>query len=289
MRIAHRALNVGARDDRRLAARIAVHAIRSLHAELVLYPKPGLVSTRDSGAHTDMNAATFIRSMASLRGYFVDVANAGARGAAFDELRDLGKLAERRMLNATGGVNTHRGAIFALGLLAAAAGAVAGNGGRPTDERLRDVLGTWRRDLVAFDIDHAEPASHGRCAAVRYGAAGARGEAVDAYPRVFEIGLPALRFAMARTDVRSAQCHAFFALLARVEDTNVLYRGGDGALAFMQGQANAFLATGSVFASDWLQRAEALHRRFFALRISPGGCADLFSACWFVHQLQSDA
>lgn len=265
-------------------------AIRSLHAELVLHPKPGLVSPRDNGSHTDMDASTFMRSMASLRGYFVAIASAGTQGAAFRELRSLGAEAEERMLLATGGVNTHRGAIFALGLLAAAAGSVLAEGSEATDARLRDVLGRWRPDLLAFAIDPAAPPSHGRSVAGRFGAKGARGEAIGGFPSVFDTGLPALRFALSRTsDVAAAQVHALFTLLARVEDTNVIYRGGPDALAFLQREALAFLTAGSVFAADWCDRAERLQRECRARRISPGGCADLFSACWFVHLLQADA
>ena len=80
-----------------IARRIATCAIRSLHAELRLYPKPGLVSLHDSGAHADMNAGTFLRSMFALRRYFHDIAKAGYRGVAFSELRRLGMAAETRM------------------------------------------------------------------------------------------------------------------------------------------------------------------------------------------------
>lgn len=109
-------------DVLRGAHHIARLAVRSLYQELALYPKPGLVSFLDNGAHRDMNAATFMRSLFSLRGYFVATAAAGMRDAEFNELQQLGLAAESRMLLATRGINTHRGAIFTLGMLAAAAG-----------------------------------------------------------------------------------------------------------------------------------------------------------------------
>ena len=86
--------------------------MRSLYQELALYPKPGLVSFRDSGAHRDMNVATFMRSLFSLRGYAAAITAAGIREAKFDELQRLGLAAESRVLSATRGINTHRGAIF---------------------------------------------------------------------------------------------------------------------------------------------------------------------------------
>src|SRR6478736_3489767 len=96
-------------------------AIRALHTELLLYPKPGLVSAIDNGAHDDMDAGTFLRSIFALRHYFKAIASAGAAGSPFPILQHLGIEAEQRMLRATGGVNTHRGGIFCMGLLAAAA------------------------------------------------------------------------------------------------------------------------------------------------------------------------
>lgn len=269
---------------------IARFAVRSLYAELVLYPKPGLVSRRDNGAHRDMNAASFLRSLFALRHYFADIAAAGTRAARLPEMRRLGMIAEARMLAATGGVNTHRGAIFTLGLLSAAAG-FAGAVGRPcTDGNLREIVaGLWRRDLLAVPTAGTRVPSHGQQVAARYGLSGARGEAIRGFPAVFGIALPALRDALATgMDSERAQLHAFFTLLTAVADTNVVYRGGSVALDRLQRGAAEFIAGGSVFAAGWRQRAEALHRRCSRQGISPGGCADLLAAAWFVHQLQTD-
>ena len=108
------------------AAIIGRAAVRALYTELALSPKPGLVSPLDSGAHDDMDMTTFMRSLFALRGYFCAIAAAGAAGADFTDLQALGMRAERRMLEATRGINTHRGAIFSLGLLAGAAGWLQG-------------------------------------------------------------------------------------------------------------------------------------------------------------------
>jgi len=273
-----------------VARRIAVCAIRSLHAELALYPKPGLVSLRDRGAHTDMDAATFLRSMTALRRYFADIATAGADGAAFAELRSLGVAAELRMLAATGGVNTHRGAIFTLGLFAAAAGVVLVRNHAPADAQFVRVIGGWRTALTAFPIDAQAAVSHGRVVARGHGTGGARAEAASGFPAVFRVGLPALRLALrCGADVEAAKLHALFALLAHVADTNLLYRGGRDGLAYVRCHAQAFLRDGGVFGHGWRERAEALHRCCTVRRLSPGGSADLWSACWFVHQLQRHA
>jgi triphosphoribosyl-dephospho-CoA synthase len=123
-------------------------ATLALHDELALAPKPGLVTPTDTGSHTDMDARTFMRSLSALRGYFVRIAALGAEGAPFQDLQRCGIDAEARMLAATGGINTHRGAIFMLGLLCAAAGAAAVDGQSLNPTLLRDTLSTrWGHAL----------------------------------------------------------------------------------------------------------------------------------------------
>ena len=270
------------------ARRIGRLAARSLWHELVLYPKPGLVSLRDRGAHNDMDAAVFVRSLFALRPWFVELACAGARRAQFGELRSLGIRAERVMLAATLGANTHRGAIFTLGLLAAAAGSLSARCLFPTDDGLRSTLvAHWGADL-AIEWRTADAPSHGSMMAARYGAGGARGQAIRGFPAVFDVALPALRNAVARgAGPQRARLAAFFALLESVEDTNVLYRGGRAGLAFVREEARDFARSGGPFARDAYARADALHRTFIDRRLSPGGCADLLAAALFVDAIQT--
>ena len=106
-----------------LADRIGATAAQALRLELETWPKPGLVSLVDTGSHDDMDAATFHRSIAVLEPFLAELGAAGAMAARMPVLRRVGLAAEAAMLAATGGINTHRGAIFGLGLLCAAGGA----------------------------------------------------------------------------------------------------------------------------------------------------------------------
>ena len=266
---------------------IARHAIGSLWDELALHPKPGLVSLRDAGAHDDMNASTFIASLFALSRHFDALAAAGAARAPFATLREIGIRAEADMLAATGGINTHRGAIFALGLLCAAAGRAAAINEAPTDAMLRRILRSEWCDAIAAAGAAVPPFSHGASAAWRHGVAGARGEACAAFPAVFEVALPALRRALARgRDARLARLSALFALLESVADTNVLHRGGSAGLALVQRRAREFRSHGDVYAGDAIPRALAAHREFVDRGLSPGGTADLLAASMLVHRLQ---
>ncbi len=274
--------------DRAVAAMLARHAVRSLHAELVLHPKPGLVSLHDNGSHHDMDASTFVRSLFSLRRYYGDIALAGMQQAGFARLRELGIDAERRMLAATSQVNTHRGAIFALGLLAAAAGHLWQQRQPASDGAWRQVLTErWARALLVMPA--AAVPTHGMQAAARFRAGGARQQAAQGFPAVFELALPALRDAQARgAAVQHARLHAFFCILAELEDTNLLHRGGADGLVWMRAQARGFLDAGSIWAADWQAHAQALHHATCARRLSPGGSADLLAAACLVHAWQTD-
>ena len=268
---------------------IALAAVRSLYDELSLYPKPGLVSLVDNGSHRDMDAGTFMRSLFALRRYFFRIAAAGVAGAPFTELKQLGIAAERRMLAATGGVNTHRGAIFSLGLLCAAAGRCKALGLPSTPDAVRATL---QREWGAALAAHADAggASHGLAMAARHGAGGAREEAALGLPSVFGVALPALQQAHAQTGCwERARIEALFALMAHASDTNVYYRGGAAGAALVRMLARRFIARGGVHRADWLRYATACHRIFTRRRLSPGGAADLLAAACLLHRLDLHA
>jgi len=272
------------RDPSAGAVAIARHAVASLHAELVLAPKPGLVCPGDRGSHDDMDASTMLRSLFALRHGFVAMAAAAARGTGFATLQSIGIEAERAMRRATGGVNTHRGAIFNLGLLVAATASCEADGLPVTPTSLRETLrARWGRSLRVRPVVEG---SHGLAMAARYDAGGARREAADGFPSVFGIVLPALQAARAAGhDERAARLHALMTGIATVEDTNLLYRGGRDGLLFAQGLARDFLDGGGVARPDRDATLRITGRAFVARRLSPGGSADLLAAALFVDRV----
>ncbi|MFV3074975.1 triphosphoribosyl-dephospho-CoA synthase MdcB [Niveispirillum fermenti] len=261
------------------AGQIGRAAVRALHAELVLAPKPGLVSPLDNGSHADMDMATFLRSLSALRPYFRAIAAAGGDDAPFGDLAALGRDAERDMLAATGGVNTHRGAIFCIGLLAAASGLRRARGLRRS---LGDIVRErWGRAILA--AGEGAPPSHGSRVAARHGARGARGQAAAGFPILYRQVLPALTDGLAATgSADAAGVQALFTAMTYLEDTNLLHRGGPAGLSFVQGEAGRFLDRGGVLREDWRDQALALHRRCVARWLSPGGSADMLAAVWFL-------
>jgi triphosphoribosyl-dephospho-CoA synthase len=237
-----------------------------------------------------MDAAMVQDSAESLRPFFAELARVGQDGADMGRLRTIGLRAEAAMLAVTGGINTHRGAIFGLGLLCAAAGEVAeisADGAAVAPVRLGEVvIRRWAAEIRRGPIPLF---SHGAAALRRYGAGGARAEAAGGFRSVYEVGWPALRQGrlLQPDDADAPPVQACFALIAAVCDTNLLHRGGADGMRYAAEAATSFLSQGGVGAPDWRARAAAIHAAFVARRLSPGGCADLLAMTLFVDALET--
>jgi triphosphoribosyl-dephospho-CoA synthase len=281
--LALRALSPLPRERIRAATPQAIGraATLALYDELALAPKPGLVTLTDRGSHTDMDHNTFMRSLFALRSYFVRIATLGGQGASFVSLQQCGIEAETRMLAATDGINTHRGAIFTLGLLCAAAGAAAAEPRPLNAELLRaTLLARWGRDLQERSL---RPSTlKGGIAARRYGLRSAAAEAAAGFPVLFDTALPAMRAAMARgLDPRQVRIDTLFAVIEVLDDSNLAHRGGIEGLRFAQQAAREFLAAGGSARPGGIAVAHAIGESFVRRRLSPGGAADtLAAACW---------
>jgi triphosphoribosyl-dephospho-CoA synthase len=262
-----------------MAHEIGWLAADCLRREIWTYPKPGLVSHIDQGAHPDMDCALLEASAETLRPYFQQLADAGGGNAGMNVLRRIGVAAEAGMLRCTAGVNTHRGAIFGLGLLCAAAGLRHASGLEMSLGQI--VTARWGADIAAGPRIQA---SHGTIVQQRYGAGGARAEAAGGFPALYAVALPALRQGrgLAPMDEQAARVHCCMALIASVDDTNLLHRGGPAGLAFAQASARRFLAAGGVGQPGWRAQAQAMHGTFIARNLSPGGCADLLGMALFL-------
>ena len=264
-------------------ARLGRLAIASLHAELACAPKPGLVTPFSAGSHADMDAGTFLRSLFALRHYYRQIACAGAQDAPFETFRTLGIAAEAAMLRATSGVNTHRGAIFSLGLLvAAAARARAHSGTALVAEQVCLRVKDWADDLIQAPLNAGSP---GQRARAQHRVAGVREQAAAGFPLLREVAVPVLRGALSAGLPREAAlCHTLMQLVAQVDDLNLLHRGGTAGLAWAKAEASAFLHAGGAHSTDGRHRLARIDAGFIARRLSPGGSADLLACAWFLLQ-----
>ncbi|MFM0336927.1 triphosphoribosyl-dephospho-CoA synthase [Paraburkholderia fungorum] len=271
-----------------LADRLGEHVVAALIEEVTLAPKPGLVDIRSRGAHHDLDWNLMCTSAYVLGPTFAEMARAGFETSPLLTLRErigaIGRVGEVRMLDATHGVNTHRGAIWALGLLVTAAAR------EPQDLSPAGIAS--RAGSIARLPDRLAPAltgHKGEQARLDYNVGGARGQAQAGFPHVVDVALPELSRSRLRGDTETAaRLNALLAVMASLDDTCVLARGGRSALARTQDGARRVLEHGGAAALAGRRHLKTLDRCLVELHVSPGGAADLLAAALFVDRLQHE-
>ncbi|MHC8384938.1 triphosphoribosyl-dephospho-CoA synthase [Pseudomonas sp. LB3P14] len=270
-----------------LAERLADLAVDALIDEADLSPKPALVDRRGNGAHTDLHLGLMHASALSLWPAFKEMAQAAIEfGEVGLPLREaiglMGREGEQTMLATTGGVNTHRGAIWALGLLVAAVAL------EPESTAAGSIALRAARLALLDDRYAPRPLSHGAQVAQRYGVRGAREEAQLGFPAVIQRALPHLkRSRVAGHGEQNARLDALLAIMTQLADTCVLYRAGEQGLQTMQLGAQAVLDAGGSASLTGRRRLHELDQQLIALNASPGGAADLLAACLFIDRIES--
>ena len=262
------------------ASLLADAAKSALLAEVRATPKPGLVDRDNNGSHTDMNLLLFEKSAAALYGSFMECAQSGAESAAdipalASRLRTIGIAAEQRMYQATGGINTHKGAIFSIGILCCAAAM-----GFASFQELQANCGTLAEELLQKDTAWQ---THGLKARESCGTGGIRKEALSGFDSAFSTGLPALEEALAAgRSENDALVYALLSIMAATEDSNLVHRGGAEGMDFAQKAAKRLTAEGPQNLD--LEAVKMLDGEFIKRNLSPGGTADMlaFSAMLYM-------
>ena len=283
------------KEKRQATNAIGELAVTALRLEASLPLKPGLVSPRERGAHHDMDYGLMLRSAEALQPCFSACATAGYEfqennredlASLMDRLRPIGLDGERAMYAATGGVNTHKGAIFCLGIASAAIGHLAGRQNFAIGTGLFVPLRSIMRSIAkGIGHDRAEAPSSGTAGMRLYsqlGVRGARGQAEDAYPIVFSGMLPLLE---RRSPRWPALTNALLTSIASLDDTCILSRGGSRGLAFMQENARNILWMGGVEQKEGYAALKTFASEATKRGLSPGGSADMLALSIFLHSL----
>ena len=268
------------------AQAIAATMRDALITEATLTPKAGLVDAAHNGGHHDMNLALFLRSADAIAPYLGDCAATGmtfaghpASPALLAAIRPIGLAAEAAMRAATGGVNTHKGAIFAFGLTAAALG-------KRLAEQHAATLADVQADVRALcaeilaELRQGDCDSAGKRGYARHGISGARGEAASGFATVSAHALPLYQQELAADgNERRALLAALVALYAANDDSTTLARVGLDGLRAHQHWARTLLADRATLADEArLSDAIAAYaRNCAAKRLSAGGSADLLA------------
>lgn len=268
-------------------------AYRALLVEVNLTPKPGLVDRHNNGAHRDMNLGHFYRSARAIGIWLPRFIRQG-RDDAFRpaaeqllRLRPLGLACENHMFQATGGVNTHKGSVFSLGLLCAAFGRCDQQQRHIDAKTLCAEVATMCDGLVARELQqHNALQTAGQRLFAEHGLSGARGEAESGFERVINGALPLYRQRLnAGCDEQTALMDSLLWLMAHNDDTNVASRGGIEGLHWLQQRAAGLLAQGGALGAQGIQRLRQFDADCIMRNLSPGGSADLLIVTWLLAQL----
>lgn len=279
-----------------LSTYIGALAIRSIMYEVSASPKPGLIDRFNNGAHKDMDYFTFIDSASMIGDDFRQMALAGEQFTGcdlwelFNEIRQIGIATERKMFQITGGINTHKGIIFSIGIISAAAAFLM------TQKNTRvisaeeicgivpDMVGSLCQE---FDgISHKEDLTHGERLYLKYGVKGIRGEVESGFKTVLSYGMPQLRSNLGKQERNAVLVNTLLSLMTGAEDSNILHRHSMDVLNHVQIDAGIALSYGGLFTTGGCEFIESMNQDFTNRDISPGGSADLLAVTIFLGMLE---
>ena len=275
--------------------------IKSILYEVAASPKPGLVDRYNSGAHKDMDYYTFIRSISVLGPYFYNCTKTGLDFKGDDhrdllvDIRPIGIIAERDMFKATSGINTHKGIIFSMGIIAAAVGSLFKDLDRDTfsyreiSNRVKLISKDMSKELKLVYEDK-ENLTYGEKLYLKYGTKGIRGEVESGFETVINISLPILEKLIFEDiyHINDILVQVLLHLMANTEDSNVLGRHNMGILNYVQGESKKALELGGYFTEEGRAYIQSMDEDFIDKNISPGGSADLLAISLMMYILKND-
>ena len=269
-------------------------ACRALLYEVCTTPKPGLVDCNNNGSHKDMDVFTFINSACALRPYFEICARIGRQTDSLPaketlkRIRQEGKRAEYTMFSATKGVNTHKGAIFSMGIVCAALGRLAKEEWAHTELVLNECA-NMAEGIVEADFQNLKPenaVTNGQKLYANYGITGIRGQAEEGFPAVQLCGFPIFMKGIEMgKSINESGCAALMAIMTAAVDTNLIARSDIYTQRQVVDEVGAMLQENPYPEREVL---EALDHQFIEKNLSPGGSADLLAICYLLYFLRNE-
>lgn len=274
-------------------AKVSQYLTQAILLEVTTHPKPGLVTRVSNGSHNDMSIFTFMMSSAVLGKAFnylqdMGMSHTGNLQELFEQIRAYGQIAEKELLNVTGGVNTQRGILFAGGILSGVAGYAINKG--YDKESIIGLVMEMTNGIVEKELRNLgrKEITAGEKLYKKYGITGIRGEVENGFPSVVNVGLPAMQEAFSKgATLNDVLVHTLLSLMTVVEDSNVIWRTGVATLLEVQKVARCILDLGSVFTEAGQNAIEEVENDFVNRRISPGGSADLLSITTTLYLLEN--
>lgn len=285
--------------------KVVDYALKALLYEVAATPKPGLVDRANNGAHSDMDFYTFLDSTVELRHYFEAIAHFiknqyGQKNepgtlhegdVIFSGLKALGIQAEQDMKKVTGGINTHKGAIYALGMLVAAVTELELY--KADKLEIENITGRVSEyvgpSLEKEFLENDHTSAYGIVQYRTLGMLGARGEAYRGFETVRKIGLPALESGLRKgLSINDAMIGALLSIISDLEDSNVIGRHSPMILKESQAFAKSILEVGAMSTEQGRQMIKQYDQWCITHRISHGGSADLVAVALFLYWIKDN-
>lgn len=272
-------------------------AMESLIIEAKVTPKPGLVDYISSGSHKDMDYNTFLKSSKSLLPYFTKLKEIGESNQSTHnentylltkEVMELGIEAKDTMLKATNGINTHKGAIFSLGLFLLCGSYLNMFNFKSKKEKLCTLnnLISYNAKIYFNNLNFKSYESHGTNVRAKFNTGTIIDEAVNGYPSVFSIGLDVLDRSLKKGfSLNRSLLQTLYSIIPNISDSNLLKRGGLIGEEFMK--ETSFKIVESMFNlsnEDFYKVAINFKKRSVEQNLSPGGAADLLACTYFIYK-----
>lgn len=285
----------------RLSNHIGLLMQKALFYEVNTSLKPGLVDRLHNGSHKDMRLSTFINSAYSLTDYFCQCVKEGLScdcskkelPLLFQKLRGIGKQAEKNMLFATQGINTHKGIVFSGGILCAAIGYYISTNSKDISsenfllslpEICRCMLPELLSDYLTLTPDTAK--TNGEKLYLKYKITGIRGESKEGFPLLFNVGFPLFQAVLKKGfSLWQAGLITLLHYIACTEDTNLIIRSDYQLACKIQKDLQQFLAHATY--EEQLSILPKLDAFFISRNISPGGSADMLALTYFLYFIQN--
>ncbi len=271
--------------------KISNAALKALLYEVSISPKPGLVDRFNNGSHTDMDLFTFIDSSVALNSYFYDCAEITLdnQNLSYDDLflllRKRGIQADKDMLSSTKNINTHKGAVFSIGLLASASALTYINYGKFYSDKIFFEAGEICRHSFLKDFDNIDYNSktNGENIYLKHGIKGIRGEAASGFPTIRNQSLPFL-YSLDNTDLSfNDRCVlTLIKIMSEADDTNIVSRGNVDSLFYVKKKSKSIL---DMPLDSQIKEVYEFDNDLISKNLSPGGSADLLAATLMVYFL----
>lgn len=285
-------------DNKEFCIYISNLALKSMIYEVAATPKPGLVDRANSGAHNDMDFFSFIDSSLALGSYFQECTRVGIdfnhkdyRGLLRD-IRPIGIEGEKKMFQATGGINTHKGLIFSLGIIAAIAGNIFSREASIFIEahHISELTKAMARGLTKeLEESYSKTdLSYGEKLYVKYGVKGIRGQVESGFSTVMDYSLPLFRdlVEVKKYHINHIMINTLLYLIANTEDSNILGRHDMETLKYVQGRAREAIDLGGYLSEKGKVLVGNMDLDFIEKKISPGGSADLLAVTLMLYFLE---